>query len=343
MKYLFPLVLILFMYKPLLAQEYPESYMCFKRKAPIQVDGVLTDNEWKDVRWTNYFVDIEGRAGSKPKHKTRVKMLWDKEYFYIAAELKEPHIWAKLKQRDTIVYYDNDFEVFIDPQGDNHLYYEFQINAINTVWDLMLAKPYRDGAPAISAWDIQGLKSAVEIYGTLNDPSDKDKKWTLEVAFPWNILKECAPEGRKPKSGEQWRVNFSRVNWDVEIVDGKYRKKINPQTGEAYPEHNWVWSPQGAIAMHQPETWGYVEFSDRTLGESEMIPKKDLDYPVKIELIRLYKMEKKMYSRYGRYFNRISSEYPVGIETTGRQFLISIKGQTGKTWYINQESKIWSE
>ncbi|MGQ1909348.1 carbohydrate-binding family 9-like protein [Marinifilum sp. RC60d5] len=115
---------------------------------------------------------------------------------------------------------------------------------------------------------------AVKIYGSLNNPDDTDKKWTLEIAFPWKILKECSFEGRKPKDGEQWRVNFSRVNWDVEIRKGKYGKKINPKTGKHYPEHNWVWSPQGVIAMHQPETWGYVQFSDTVVkGQKENLEK----------------------------------------------------------------------
>lgn len=342
MKYLFSIVLILTTVN-LFGQNYPESYMCFRTNSIIMVDGVLSSEEWDMANWTNKFVDIEGDKKSKPKYTTKVKMLWDENYFYVAAELEEPHIWAKLKQRDTIIFYDNDFEIFIDPQGDNHQYYEFEINALNTVWDLMLVKPYRDGAPAINAWDIRGLKSAVKVYGTINNPSDKDKKWTIEVALPWDILKECAYKGRKPISGDQWRVNFSRVNWDIEVVDGKYQKKINPNTGKEYPEHNWVWSPQGVIAMHQPETWGYVEFSDHKAGDIDLAPKKDLDYSVKMELIRLYNMEKKMYKKFGRYFNRISSDYPITIETTSRQFLISLKGTTGKTWLINHESKIWSE
>ncbi|NOU60656.1 carbohydrate-binding family 9-like protein [Marinifilum sp. JC070] len=325
------------------AQDYPESYMCFKTNTEMKIDGLLSQEEWGKAKWSNKFVDIEGDAKPKPTYKTRVKMLWDEDYFYIAAELEEPHIWAKLKQRDTVIFYDNDFEVFIDPQGDNHNYYEFEVNALNTIWDLLIAKPYRDGAPAINAWDIKGMKSAVKVYGTLNDPSDKDKKWCIEMAFPWQVLKECAYQGRKPKSGEQWRVNFSRVNWDIEIVDGKYQKKINPDTGKAYPEHNWVWSPQGVIAMHQPETWGYVEFSDQAVGEKSMSPKKDLDYPTKKELIRLYYLEKKMFKKYGKYFDKITSDHEISIETTSRQFLISIKGESGKNWYINQESKIWSE
>jgi|GEM_PF-5265226 len=42
------------------------------------------------------------------------------------------------------VFYDNDFEVFIDPDGDTHRYYELEINAFGTEWDLFLDRPYRD-------------------------------------------------------------------------------------------------------------------------------------------------------------------------------------------------------
>ncbi|CEN48597.1 hypothetical protein CCAN2_1920045 [Capnocytophaga canimorsus] len=50
---------------------------------------------------------------------------------------------ATLKERDTVIFHNNDFEIFLDPDNDSHNYYEFEINALNTVWDLFLTKPYR--------------------------------------------------------------------------------------------------------------------------------------------------------------------------------------------------------
>ena len=75
-------------------------------------------------------------------------MLWDDDFFYIAAALEEPHVWATLTEHDSVIFQDPDFEVFLDPDGDNHSYYEIEINALGTVWDLRLVKPYRDGGPA---------------------------------------------------------------------------------------------------------------------------------------------------------------------------------------------------
>ena len=245
----------------------PKSYICYRTSGKIDVDGKITEKSWQNAQWTDYFEDIEGSLKPEPRFKTRAKMLWDDRYFYVAAELEEPDVWANLVKRDTIIFYDNDFEVFIDPDGDTHRYYELEVNAFSTEWDLFLDRPYRDQGKAIFFWDIRGLKTAVSVNGTINKPGDKDEGWTVEIAFPWEVLRECAPEGRPPKAGEQWRVNFSRVEWKTEVKDGKYQKVINPETGKRYPEDNWVWSPQGIINMHYPEMWGFVQFSDKSAGE----------------------------------------------------------------------------
>ena len=237
----------------------PRGYVCQQTPGPIEIDGVL-EEAWDRAPWTEPFVDIEGSLKPLPYLNTRAKMLWDDDYFYVAAFLEQPHVWATLRKRDSVIYHDDDFEVFIDPNGDTHEYYELEVNALGTEWDLLLLKPYRDGAPAVDAWDIQGLQTGVAIHGTLNDPHDRDEGWSIEIAFPWDVLEECAHRPVPPGDGDLWRVNFSRVEWRKDVVGDGYVKAKDPATGRAFPEHNWVWSPQGLIAMHYPEMWGYVEF-----------------------------------------------------------------------------------
>jgi hypothetical protein len=244
----------------------PKGYVCYRAAGPINIDGKLDEEAWQNAPWTDDFVDIEGDLKPKPRFRTRAKMLWDDQFFYVAAEMEEPHVWGTLTQHDAVIFQDNDFEVFIDPNGDNHEYYEFEINALNTGWDLFLAKPYRDGGPALHNWEIPGLKTGVHVQGTLNDPRDVDKGWTVEMAFPWKVLVEAAHRPAPPKEGDQWRVNFSRVEWKHEVVDGKYRKIANQK------EANWVWSPQGVIDMHRPELWGYVQFSRGKPDSVKFVP-----------------------------------------------------------------------
>lgn len=253
---------------PLVEPEYrvPQGYVAYRAASPPAFDGQLEAGPWAAAPWTDEFADIEGDRRPRPRFRTRAKMLWDDQYLYIAAQLDEPHVWGTLTERDSVIFQDPDFEVFLDPDGDGHEYYEFEINALNTGWDLRLPKPYKDGGPALNEWDIAGLRTAVHIDGTLNDPSDTDRGWTVELAFPWAALGEYSTRPAPPLPGDQWRINFSRVEWDIEVVDGRYRKIAGR------PEHNWVWSPQGIIDMHRPERWGYVQFSDAPTGSEAFRP-----------------------------------------------------------------------
>src|SRR5262245_54526853 len=113
------------------AAPHPKGYVCYRALTPITIDGDLKDAAWAAAPWTDAFVDIEGDKKPKPQFRTRVKMLWDDEALYIAAELEEPHIWATLKEHDSIIFYDNDFEVFLEPDNDNHMYGELELNASN--------------------------------------------------------------------------------------------------------------------------------------------------------------------------------------------------------------------
>jgi hypothetical protein len=233
----------------------PRAYACFRAATQIAVDGVIDEPAWEQAEWTDAFVDIEGGAKPSPRFRTQVKMLWDDSCFYVAAQLEEPQLWATISKRDSIIFYDNDFEIFLDPDGDNWEYGEFEINALNTVWDLFLPKPYKDNGHPDDAWTIIGLRTAVSLGGTLNAPGDVDQGWSVEVAMPWRGLARCSHQEHAPADGDQWRVNFSRVEWKLDVVGGKYVKV--PKT----PEDNWVWSPQGVINMHCPETWGIVQFT----------------------------------------------------------------------------------
>jgi hypothetical protein len=270
----------------------PKKYIAFKTSDSIFIDGEDFDASWDKAKWSHTFIDIEGFK--EPKYKTQVKMLWDETYFYILAKLEEPHVWATLKQRDTIIFYNNDFEVFIDPDGDAQNYYELEINALNTVWDLFLTKPYREASKVVlNDWTLTGLKSAVKVKGTLNNPSDTDQGWVLEMAIPWAAYKASYFHDNVPRDSF-WRVNFSRVNWQHTIVNGVYKRKKD-KNGKFLPEYNWVWSPMGVINMHEPEKWGYVYFSSKEVGADDIFNLPN-DEKVKWELFKLYRAQKHYFS-----------------------------------------------
>jgi hypothetical protein len=267
------------------AQNIPRSYIAYKTNEALTIDGKADETAWDKAPWSDDYIDIEGVV--TPTYKTRMKMLWDADYLYLMAEMEEPHVWATLKERDTVIFYNNDFEIFIDPDGDTHNYYEYEMNAHNTLWDLFLTKPYRNGGKVIDSWDIQGVLSAVSVRGTLNDSSDRDEGWSVEIALPWGVITEAAQGGKIPEN-DFWRLNFSRVNWDFDLTDGRYSRKKDAN-GKFLPEYNWVWSPQGVINMHEPEHWGYVYFSSEAVGGPPVEFSIPQDDHIKWYLYELYR------------------------------------------------------
>lgn len=279
----------------------PKTYNAPMASAPIVIDGDLSDLGWQKVPWSECFSDIAGNSvlknvridGQAQILPTRIKMCWDGEYLYIAAQLTEPDLWATLQKRDAIIYNDNDFEVFFSTATSSDSYYELEINQLGTVLDLIMTRPYRNGGQALIHWDLNGLKSAVKLHGTLNNSADKDSGWTVEMAIPYKGVLAFAQ--RNPQVGDYWRINFSRVQWDAHSTASGYQRSAS--NGRPLPEHNWVWSPQGIVNMHAPDRWGYLFFvKDST--QKQVLPMIELQ---KATLWKIYYAEQYAYARHHKF------------------------------------------
>ncbi|MBM3178443.1 MAG: carbohydrate-binding family 9-like protein [Bacteroidetes bacterium] len=267
----------------------PLQYSCNKiPDGSITIDGNPIEEIWQKATWTTPFQDIEGPDLQSPTYTTKAKILWDNQALYVAADLQEPHLWATLKNHDDIIFHDNDFEVFLSGNPSDLEYYEIEVNALNTIFDLLLPKPYRDlGHPNIP-WNVHELSTAVQINGTINNNNDTDIGWTVEMRIPFKGL-SLDQTGKTPSAGEVWRINFSRVQYDVISKETGYEKQKDPKTGKNLPEHNWVWSPQGIIDMHFPERWGYLVFQDEQI-KSNFLP--DIDVQMEDALWLIYYIQR---------------------------------------------------
>lgn len=63
------------------------------------VDGKLDEPVWREVAWTDAFMDIQGPALPTPRFATQAKIRWDDAYFYVAAKLMEPNVWQVVFSR----------------------------------------------------------------------------------------------------------------------------------------------------------------------------------------------------------------------------------------------------
>ena len=260
------------------------DYQAQKISSSIEIDGNTQKPIWKRARWSKRFVDMV--TGDPGMYHTRVALLWNEIHLYIAFEAEEPFVEAHLTERDSIIFLENDLEVFIDG-GD--CYYELEVNAANTIYEVLFIwkDAYHKGSKfdipafdvhqeqaytfggdydrtgasfwkgthprgirwAFTNYDLPGLKTAVRVDGTLNDPSDIDVGWSLEIGIPWESLALLA-NGRSlpPSNGDIWRMFLGRF------------QKLMVGGEEVQPHPAMVLSSHGIYDTHLPEKWSHIEF-----------------------------------------------------------------------------------
>jgi hypothetical protein len=260
-------------------------YTAYRVDAPLTIDGRLDKPAWQHAARSTRFVDLV--SGAPTLYDTRSAVLWDEQYLYVGYWVEEPLVTATLTERDSLIYNDNDVELFIAGQD---AYYELEINALGTLYEVFfiwedaymragyhrLPEFARD-APGIRPWngvgyithprgprlgfwewDLPGLQSAVHIDGTLNDNSDRDRGWTVELALPWQGLRALTMGGERalpPRDGDVWRMSFSRFNTYKEA----------PPTQDS---GGWTLSAHGVWDSHIPECFPYLHFSTQTQAGS---------------------------------------------------------------------------
>ena len=261
------------------------DYTAKKISTTITVDGNIKKDVWLNANWSPRFVDmVTGQSGM---YNTQTAIVWNDTHLYIAFTAEEPFVEATQTERDSIIFLENDLEIFIDG-GD--CYYELEINAANTIYEVFFiwkdaytkgskfdiphfdvhqAQAYTFGGDydrmgssfwkgthprgirwAFTNFDLPGLQTAVQIEGTLNDNSDIDKGWSAEIAIPWSSLGLLA-NGRNipPANGDIWHIFLGR--FQKLMVAGK---EIQPHPAMALNSH-------GIYDTHLPEKWSRITFT----------------------------------------------------------------------------------
>lgn len=264
----------------------PESeiahYTAYHVKDPIKIDGLLSETAWQGAPQSPRFVDI--LSGARPIHSTRAMVLWDDQNLYVAYRIQEPLVHAKFTNHNDTIYYDNDVECFI---AGRDAYYEFEINAFNTCYEVFFIwedayerdgfarspefareklKPFngvgftnhpRGGRLGNFNWTFPGKQTAVHIDGTVNDDTDRDRGWTVELAFPWKGMQWLAKGNNRslpPRDGDVWRMDFSRFNTYKEAPPAK-------------DSGGWVWTRHGVWDSHIPECFAYIKFTTNDVAK----------------------------------------------------------------------------
>jgi hypothetical protein len=204
------------------------------------VDGRLDEPVWARASSLGDF--RRARGNGEPQLPTEVKLCWDDAHLYLAFVAVDTDIWGTYRKRDDPVWEEEVVEAFLSSGGDVTKYFEFNFSPHNVVFDAKIEIPEsgdRNFMQVDVDWNCRNLKSAVSVVGTLDDHSDIDQKWTVEVALPFS---EIGRERRPPKDGERWRANFYRID----------------RAGEG---ESSCWSPTLVPNFHLPGRFGELAFS----------------------------------------------------------------------------------
>lgn len=264
-------------------------YTAHRVTEPIVIDGKLEEAVWSHAPKSPRFVDI--LTGDKPIHDTHAMVVWDETNLYVAYRIEEPFVHAKFTNYNDPIYYDNDVEFFI---AGRDAYYEFEINGFNTAYEVFFiwndayesggfskapefarnkltpfngvgfTKHPRGGRLGNFNWPYPGKRTAVHIDGTVNNDKDRDRGWTVELAFPWKGLEWLAKADNRslpPKEGDVWRMDFSRFNSYKEAPPAK-------------DSGGWVWTRHGIWDSHIPECFAHVKFSTTPVEQLPASPSR---------------------------------------------------------------------
>jgi len=162
------------------------------------------------------------------KVQTQVRVLYDKNYLYVAFTCDEPgQIKAEKRPRDSVaIFGDDSVEAFIEVD-DGSIYRHFAVNAAGSFYD--------EKGKGNANWN-----SNTRVW-TGKTPTG----WWAIFAIPLKELTDAPPgpdNVMPPSLGTLWRVNFCRT-----------------QPNRVPPERYTSWSPTNG-KFHQPEKFGTMQF-----------------------------------------------------------------------------------
>ena len=226
------------------------SYTIERVSSGITVDGRADEEDWQAAALIELIVPWLHDA-AEPVQETEVRMLWSATDLFIVYKCADPYIGAEILDHDGATYLEDTVEIFATPNPDHVFnYYGYEMNVLGTLLDYVTF--WRDGQRLTggAGWQSEGVRIATTIDGTLNDHSDRDTGWVLEIAIPFDNFRHLG--GRiPPRDGDRWRLNLNRC---AGRKAGQYA----------------MWSDSGTPKpqFHVPERFGIAVFSGRPAGSA---------------------------------------------------------------------------
>lgn len=215
-----------------------------KKSREIVIDGKLDEIDWDktEVASLKHFKNVKMASDQQ---ETLFRMLWDTENLYVSFECKDQYITAREKNRDGQPYFDDCAEIFLIPAPDSvKMHFGFELNLYKASNDFIyLNSIYQDKDAVLKSFD-PDFEVEISYSGTINDNSDIDEGWVMEMAIPlklFNGFNAATPVSE----GMSWY--FLAVRQDRNDADGNRRS-----TSTIFPLVD--------DGVHAPQRFGYLDF-----------------------------------------------------------------------------------
>lgn len=217
-----------------------------KTTQAITIDGKMNEEIWAhtEARTFDNFYRID-----KPddQQRTTFRMLWDEKNLYLFYKMEDKFLTARETKRDGEPYLDDCAEIFfitVPDSLDTHFGYEFNLYKASN--DFVYFNDFYQGEHGILKTFNPEFEVEVTYDGTVNDNSDIDKGWMMEIAIPisnFDGLGKFVPV----EVGNKWA--FLAIRQDRNDAEGNRRS-----TSTIFPIYDI------SKNVHQANRFGLMEF-----------------------------------------------------------------------------------
>ncbi|MGB5370803.1 MAG: carbohydrate-binding family 9-like protein [Flavobacteriaceae bacterium] len=212
--------------------------------SPPTIDGGFTDAVWQSAVPVTLKENRSGKAVMDPLLTTTVMVCHDENNLYFAFKCNDPDIWTTFTQRDAHLWEEEAVEVFIDVDDVPDNYVDIEVSPANVLFDSYIIDPNHIDVPKTARLDLKGIRTAVQVQGTLNQRGDRDSGWTVEIALPFEDL--LTERTKEITDRTAIKINFYRLD-----------------ENNGMPRAAYSWSPTGS-SFHKPSVFGKLILKPRS-------------------------------------------------------------------------------
>jgi len=227
---------------PQAAEKALPTYVCKRSTLSTPFTDDFQALDWEKAATVSLTDAVTGEATGV---QTEVRALYDDTYLFVQFKCEDPYIWATIEDRDGPVWEEECVEIFLNPSGSKHQYFEINLNPLNTLFDACVLnrrteQRQNESFEPLAQFDIAGVKTETKIEGDMHVDGG-GKSWTAYYAIPHKALYGAA--NVPPQAGDIWRANFYRID--------------SPTSDQ---HDHYAWSQTGKVAFHLPWRFGFLRF-----------------------------------------------------------------------------------